>query len=246
MFKDHFSRASGSYARFRPQYPPALFRWLAEQAPGQDRAWDAATGSGQAALGLASEFREVIATDASAEQIRHARPHPAVRYEVAPAEYVPIENGSVDLVLVAQALHWFEFDAFFGEVRRVLRPGGLLAAVCYGLFRCEPRIDDLIDDFYTRVLGDFWPAERRHIDEGYRTVPFPFDEIQVPSIEMTARWTLDHVLGYLGTWSALNRFRDLNGEDPLKVLEPELRELWGEPLGFRAVAWPLSIRAGFV
>ncbi|KPK60998.1 MAG: SAM-dependent methyltransferase [Gammaproteobacteria bacterium SG8_31] len=244
MFKDHFSAAARSYARFRPEYPDGLFHWLAETASARERAWDAATGTGQAALGLANHFTEVIATDASAEQIRHARPHARIRYEVAPAEYVPIENNSIDLVLVAQALHWFEFDAFFGEVRRVCRAGGILAAVSYGLFRCEPSLDALIDNFYQQVLDGFWPMERRYIDEEYRTIPFPFEEIEAPRFEMRARWTLDHLLGYLGTWSAVSRAREASGVDPLRALEPDLRRLWGEPLEFRSVVWPLNIRAG--
>ena len=163
---------------------------------------------------------------------------------MAPAEYVPIENNSIDLVLVAQALHWFEFDAFFGEVRRVCRVGGILAAVSYGLFRCEPALDALIDNFYQQVLDGFWPMERRYIDEEYRTIPFPFEEIEAPRLEMKARWTLDHLLGYLGTWSAVNRAREASGADPLQALEPDLRRLWGEPLKFRPVVWPLNIRAG--
>jgi SAM-dependent methyltransferase len=244
MFQDHFSRSASGYARFRPEYPPELFQWLGQKAPTRNRAWDAATGTGQAAKGLASVFGEVIATDASAEQIRHARPCRGVRYHVAPSEHVPIENHTVDLTLAAQALHWFDFDAFFDEVRRVSRPGGVLAAVCYGLFRCEPELDRLIDHFYSGVLGDFWPAERRFIDEDYRTIAFPFDEIATPGFEMTARWSLDHLLGYLETWSAVARAREGTGEDPLASVESDLRNLWPEPLELRQIVWPLVVRAG--
>ena len=246
MFKDHFSTASRGYARYRPRYPEALFRWLAGLCPSRELVWDAATGTGQAALGLAAHFDQVIATDASGEQIRHARPHPRVRYEVAPSEYVPIENDTVDLVLVAQALHWFEFDAFYGEARRVAKAGAVLAAVSYGLFRIESSLDQAIDDFYGRVLRDFWPAERRHVDEGYRSVPFPFEEIEPPAFQTETRWTLDHLLGYLGTWSAVNRAREETGADPLAGIEPELRDLWGEPLEFRPVTWSLNLRVGRV
>ena len=246
MFQDHFSHSASGYARFRPEYPAELFQWLGQTAPARDRAWDAATGTGQAAKGLAPVFGEVIATDASAEQIRHARPCRGVRYHVAPSEHVPIENRTVDLTLAAQALHWFDFEAFFGEVRRVSRPGGVLAAVCYGLFRCEPELDRLIDDCYSGILGDFWPAERRFIDERYRTIALHFDEIATPRVEMTACWSLDHLLGYLGTWSAVARARERTGEDPLESLEPDLRHLWPEPLEFRRIVWPLVVRAGRV
>lgn len=244
MFKDHFSTTARSYARYRPQYPDSLFRWLAENSPRRDRAWDAATGTGQAAHGLAAHFSQVIATDASLEQIRHARPHPAVRYEVAPSEYVPIENDSIDLVTVAQALHWFDFDAFYGEVRRVARPGAVIAAISYGLARIEPGIDEIVDGFYRGPLDGFWPAERAHVEAGYRTVPFPFEEMDAPDFTMEARWTLDHLLGYLATWSAVTRARKQVGIDPLAGIEADLRRRWGEPLDYRRVIWPLSLRVG--
>jgi len=244
MFKDHFSASARGYARFRPEYPDSLFRWLAEISPSRDRAWDAATGTGQAALGLAPYFLEVIATDASLEQIRHARAHSVVRYEVAPSEYVPIENATVDLVTVAQAVHWFDFDAFYSEVRRVARPGAVLAAASYGLARIEPGIDGVIDELYRGPLDQFWPPERVYVDEGYRTIPFPFDEIEAPDFVMTARWTLDHLLGYLGTWSAVSRAREQTGVDLLSAIKPELARLWEEPLEFRQVSWPLSLRVG--
>jgi len=244
MFKDHFSASARGYARFRPEYPDSLFRWLAEISPSRDRAWDAATGTGQAALGLAPYFLEVIATDASLEQIRHARAHSVVRYEVAPSEYVPIENATVDLVTVAQAVHWFDFDAFYSEVRRVARPGAVLAAASYGLARIKPGIDDVIDELYRGPLDQFWPPERVYVDEGYRTIPFPFDEIEAPDFVMTARWTLDHLLGYLGTWSAVSRAREQTGVDLLSAIKPELARLWEEPLEFRQVSWPLSLRVG--
>jgi len=244
MFKDHFSASARGYARFRPEYPDSLFRWLAEISPSRDRAWDAATGTGQAALGLAPYFLEVIATDASLEQIRHARAHSVVRYEVAPSEYVPIENATVDLVTVAQAVHWFDFDAFYSEVRRVARAGAVLAAASYGLARIEPGIDGVIDELYRGPLDQFWPPERVYVDEGYRTIPFPFDEIEAPDFVMTARWTLDHLLGYLGTWSAVSRAREQTGVDLLSAIKPELARLWEEPLEFRQVSWPLSLRVG--
>lgn len=246
MFKDHFSVSARGYARFRPEYPDNLFHWLADVSPARDRAWDAATGTGQAALGLAPYFVEVVATDASFEQIRHARAHPVVRYEVAPSEYAPIENDSVDLVTVAQALHWFDFDAFYGEVRRVARGRAVIAAVSYGLARIEPGVDRIIDEFYRGPLDDFWPPERVHVESEYQSIPFPFDEIEAPEFFMSARWTLDHLLGYLATWSAVGRAREQGGHDPLAAIEPALRREWGEPLAYRQVNWPLSLRVGRV
>jgi SAM-dependent methyltransferase len=244
MFKDHFSTSARGYSRYRPQYPDEVFGWLGGLAPSRERAWDAATGTGQAAHGLAPYFEEVIATDASLDQIRHARAHPVIRFEVARSEYVPIENASVDLVTVAQALHWFEFDAFYTEVRRVARPGAVFAALSYGLFRIEETLDRIVDDLYHVALEGFWPAERRHVDDGYARIPFPFYEIPAPAFCIKARWTLDHLLGYLGTWSAVNRAREQAAFDPLAEAEPALRRAWGEPLTFREVTWPLVIRVG--
>lgn len=245
-FKDHFSSAACGYSRFRPEYPDSVFRWLAEISPGRERAWDAATGTGQAALGLAPYFGEVVATDASPEQIRHARAHPIVRYQVATSEEVPIDDDCVDLILVAQALHWFDFDAFFGEVRRVARPRGKLAAASYGLFRINDEIDREIDRLYEDILGDFWPAERRYVDEEYRTIPFPFEELATPRFEMEAHWEFRQLLGYLQTWSAVNRYRDKSGDDPVAAVAPALKCLWGESVGARRVRWPLALRVGRV
>lgn len=244
MFKDHFSASASGYARYRPVYPDDMFHWLAEVSPARDRAWDAATGTGQAALGLAPYFVEVIATDASLEQIRHARAHPVVRYQVAPSENAPIEDGSVDLVMIAQALHWFDFDAFYGEVRRVARDGAVIAAISYGLARIEPGIDRIIDEFYRGPLEAFWPPERAHVESAYRSIPFPFDEIEAPEFFMSVRWNLDHLLGYLATWSAVGRAREHTGCDPLATVEPAIRREWGDPLIYRQVSWPLSLRVG--
>jgi SAM-dependent methyltransferase len=246
MFKDHFSTSARGYSRFRPRYPEAVFGWLADLAPSRGRAWDAATGTGQAAHGLAPYFEEVIATDASLDQIRHARAHPVIRFEVARSEYVPIENGSIDLVVVAQALHWFEFDAFYSEVRRVTRPGGIVAALSYGLFRIDTELDRVIDDLYHGALGEYWPAERSHVDDQYARIPFPFRELPSPDFAMEARWTLEHLLGYLGTWSAVTRAREKAGKDPLVGAEAALRRAWGEPLEYRDVTWPLAVRVGCV
>jgi SAM-dependent methyltransferase len=203
VFQDHFSGHADRYGAFRPTYPVALFEYLASLAPARDLAWDCATGNGQAALALSPFFGRVVATDASPQQVAQARPHDRIDYLVAPAERTPLPESSIDLITVAQALHWFALPAFYSEVLRVARPGGILAAWCYELNEITPEVDQVIGRLYSDILGGDWPPERRLVEEGYRTIPFPFDEVAPPQFSMGARWDLPRLLGYLGTWSAV-------------------------------------------
>jgi SAM-dependent methyltransferase len=244
-FPDHFSGVAGAYAEFRPRYPEALFDWLAALAPGRALAWDCATGSGQAAVVLAPRFERVIATDASADQIAAATPHPRVEYRVAPAEASGLADGSVDLITVAQALHWFDRLAFYAEAARVLRPDGALAAWTYGHpYIDDPGPDTVFQKFYSETVGPFWPPERALVDMAYRTIEFPFPEVEPPLFEMETRWPLAALLGYMGTWSATTRFRAARGFDPVPALAEHLASTWGNPEEPRRIRWPLAIRAG--
>jgi SAM-dependent methyltransferase len=243
QFKDHFSEQTKEYAAYRPTYPEALFSCLDELCREHDSAWDCATGNGQAARGLAPFFTRVEATDASAGQIETAEAEEKIHFRVAPAEQSGLADQSQDLITVAQALHWFDLAAFYREVMRVLKPGGVLAVWTYNLLRVEPEIDQLLDDFYFKTLGPYWPEERRHVETGYIDLPFPFDAITTPPFAMTADWTLGQLMGYLGTWSALKQFIKAEGDNPLPSLAEELQCHWpdGESL---AVAWPLMLRVG--
>jgi len=243
-FRDHFSGAAPQYAAFRPLYPLSLFQALAEGVPLRRRAWDCATGNGQAAVGLARHFDHVIATDASAEQLALALFHARVTYARACAERSPLRGHCVDLVTVAQALHWFDRPAFFAEARRVLSPGGLLAVWSYGLPEIEPALDRLLGAFYHDVVGPYWPAERRMVENGYRSIQFPFEEVLIVSPPMEAVWSLEDLSGYLGTWSATLRYRAALGRDPIPELLDAMRPAWGQDDRRRAVRWPLSVRAG--
>ncbi|MBW8458077.1 MAG: class I SAM-dependent methyltransferase [Thiobacillus sp.] len=245
-FKDHFSSASDRYAAYRPDYPAALFAWLAGLCVDHDLAWDCATGSGQAALGLAPHFRRVVATDASAEQIRHAAPHPLIDYRVAPAEASGLADHSVDLVTVAQAAHWFDLPRFYAEAARVLKPGGAIAVWGYGRMLLPGEMDALFQRFYAETIGPYWPPERARIDDAYRSLDFPFAEIQPPAFAIEVEWTLPRLLDYLSTWSAVKRYQAARGRDPLPALLAELRSLWGDPETARALQWPLFLRAGRV
>jgi SAM-dependent methyltransferase len=244
-FKDHFSGHAGEYAAYRPSYPDDLFEWLALQTPTHDLAWDVGTGSGQAALGVARHFQIVIASDAAEAQVRAATPHARVTYKVMPAERTDIANGSVDLVAVGQAIHWFDFERFYDEVRRVLKPDGVIAAWTYGRNRITPAVDAIVQRYYSETVGRYWPPGRKFVESQYRTVPFPFHEIKAPSFRMQQHWRLDDMLGYLGTWSATKRYAQAHGKNPIDLVREALTRAWGED-DVRVVEWAFHIRVGRV
>ena len=241
-FKDHFSAQAGAYEKHRPRYPRELFAWLAASSPGRDLAVDVATGNGQAAIALAEFFDRVIGIDASAAQLKAAQANPRVRYVCEAAERISLPDASADLIVAAQAAHWFDWAAFAVEARRVLRPGGLLAIWTYGIFVTQPEIERLVEDFSRDVVGPYWPRERHHVDEGYRDLQLPFPECAVPRFEMQTDWDVESALGFISTWSAVQRYRKRFGRDPVALLAPLLTGAWGA--GRRILNWPLSIRAG--
>lgn len=243
-FEDHFSPFARDYAEHRPSYPPALFAYLASVAPGRDLVWDCGTGNGQAALELVRYFHHVYATDASAEQIGRAHPHERVEYRVESAEEVSLADECVDLVTVAVAAHWFDLDAFYGEVRRVLRPDGVIAAWTYHLPVIELAVDDIIGHLYANVLGGCWSEKFRHVHSRYAELPFPFEEFAAPSFEITAYWDLGALVGFIETWSAVQRFRERHGSHPLKDVWRDLAAAWGDPATKRPIRWPLYMRIG--
>jgi SAM-dependent methyltransferase len=242
-FSDHFSGHASQYATFRPTYPDELVDELARLAPARERAWDAATGNGQAALLLASRFSAVIATDASAQQLAHARAHPRVRYVRARSEDPALATASIDLVAVAQSLHWFDRPRFFDVTKRVLRPGGIVAAWCYTLARVDAAIDPIVDDFYERRVGRYWPPERVHVERLYRDFDFPFEELALAEPRMRAEFTRAQFLGYVATWSAVQRARQQEGVDPLEEFVRALAPIWPADER-RVVRWPVGLRVG--
>lgn len=243
-FKDHFSGHSDDYKAYRPAYPPELFAHLASLVSPDALVWDCGTGNGQAAVPLAECFARVFATDASAQQIRQAEPHPRVEYAVAPAEHCPLQDHSASLVTVAQALHWFDLGGFYKEVRRVGKTGGILAAWTYHLMSVNAAIDPILNRLENEFVGPYWPPERALVDAGYRTIPFPFEDMATPQFEMRADWDLNRVMGYINTWSSTKAFVRVNQFNPLEVLEPEFLEAWGNPSTTRTVRWQFFIRAG--
>lgn len=244
-FKDHFSRLAASYASFRPRYPAALFDYLAQTCRRREFAWDCACGSGQATLDLAQRFANVVATDASAAQLAAAPPHANVRYRVASAAQSGLESACVDIVTVAQALHWFDLEPFYAEVNRVLRPAGVLAVWTYGVVHMAgERIDRLMQEYYWNTLKTYWPAERQLVESGYRTLPFVFAELDPPHFEMHENWSLPELIGYVRSWSATGRYLEANAVDPAVALEESLAGIWGTPDERRQISWPLSLRIG--
>jgi ubiquinone/menaquinone biosynthesis C-methylase UbiE len=244
-FHDHFSGVANRYADFRPHYPAELFDYLATLVPRHSVVWDCACGNGQASRDLAARFDQVIATDASQEQIASAAPRPGIEYRVAPAEESGLSDHSVALVTVAQALHWFDFDRFHAEVKRVLVPNGVLAVWAYGIIVVEGEaVDRIAHEFYAETVGPYWPPERVLVENGYRTIPFPYTEITPPAFRMETHWTLEQLLGYFSTWSATNRYIKATGQNPLELLAASLQASWGDPALPRRIEWPLSLRIG--
>ena len=244
QFKDHFSGHAVEYAKFRPHYPEELFEYLASISPRHELAWDCATGNGQAAVGLAGYFERVIATDASAQQIERAEPNNRISYRVASAEASRIESASVDLILVAQALHWFDLGAFFTEAKRVLKEDGVLAISSYNVLQISPQIDAIIWKFYRETTGPFWPPERELVETDYRNIKFPFAELPPIRFEMRERWNLHQLAGYLRTWSATQKFIAARGFDPVDSVVKELGTVWKNPEEMREIKWPLHLRVG--
>lgn len=243
MMKDNFSSVSSKYAQFRPVYPAEVFQYLYTLTDQKDVAWDCGTGNGQVAYDLAKTFRYVCATDISRSQIDHAIAATNIFYSVQPAEKTDFEDKKFNLITVAQAIHWFDFDRFYAEVNRTAKEGGLLCVLGYGRIQISTIIDNIINDFYTRSLGKYWDKERKYIDENYETIPFPFEEIKTPKFQIDLEWTLEHLLGYLDTWSAVTHFKKMNGTNPLEVLKTELEKHWQDGV-VMPVSFPMLLRVG--
>jgi SAM-dependent methyltransferase len=243
-FKDHFSAHARGYSSYRPHYTAEMTDYFASLAPADAIVWDAGTGNGQLAVALAERFRKVIATDASADQIKNAAAHPNVEYRVEPSEATSLGSGSVGLITVAQAAHWFDLPRFYAEAKRVARPGSAIVLLGYELMTIDPQIDEIILWFYKPVVGEYWPPERKHLETGYRELPFPFEAIAARPLELTHEWTRNQLEGYLGTWSAVTRYRADRGADPVPLAMAKIAPLWPDPEERRPIRWPLILKAG--
>jgi SAM-dependent methyltransferase len=243
-FKDHFSSRSSDYAAYRPTYPASLVDYLAGLCRDTDLALDVGCGSGQLSVLLAERFNQVIATDASEQQVANAEPHPKVEYRVAPAERSGLAERSVDLITAAQAAHWFDLPRFYTEARRVGKPGGALALITYGVLETDPEIGPVVRHFYKDMVGPYWPPERRHVEDGYRTFDFPFEEITAPDLAIEVSWDAATFIGYTDTWSAVRGAEKALGCGPVEEAQRDIVTAWGNPSRRREIRFPLSFRIG--
>lgn len=241
---DLFSEKSDLYAQARPQYPQALFDFLSSCTVHHDCVWDCATGSGQAATDLAKIFSQVQATDMSEQQIANAILNNKVQYSVQSAEQTHFTNASFDLVTVAQALHWFDFEKFWPEVLRVLKPGGVFAAWGYDWFQISPAIDAAIDQYIMQVIKPYWAKQNQLVWNGYRDIDFPFEKITVPKIEMNQQWNLPQLLTYMHTWSATRQCMKEQGEKFFEEAAQKIQNVWGEPLSIKTIKMNFHLYAG--
>lgn len=246
MSTDLFSKQANLYARFRPQYPEQIYKFLLTHCPATELAWDCATGNGQAAVDLSKFFKKMIATDLSDQQIRSAIRADNVDYRVLRAEEtLAVENHSMDLITVAQALHWFDLDKFYKEVKRLLKPGGVFATWAYAFHApVQSDIDDYLNNFYFKTLWPFWKNNNKLIWNDYRDLDFPFSEITAPKIDLKVNWSLDDLMGYFKTWSSTQLFIEKHQADPTLELHEKILPFWGESSDVKSLKWNLVFRVG--
>ncbi|MCP9200311.1 class I SAM-dependent methyltransferase [Gramella sp. GC03-9] len=241
--KDNFSENSEDYLKFRPTYPEEVFQFIISKLKHTERAWDVGTGNGQVSRSLSKYFESIEATDISSHQLKHAFRSPGIQYSVQPAEKTNFKDDSFDLIISAQAVHWFRFDEFFAEANRCLKPGGLIVIMGYGLVRSDDRINRIIDHFYTEIIGKYWDEERKYLDNSYQSIPFPFTELQTPGFTKEYEWSIEHFLGYLRTWSSVKHYRNIHHSDPVKRIEKELRAEFGDR---HKITFPIFLRMGSI
>jgi SAM-dependent methyltransferase len=244
QFKDNFSKQSGIYLKYRPTYPAELFQYLSSLTQDHNLAWDCGTGNGQSAISLTQYYKAVYATDPSEQQIKNALPNSKITYKVEKAEQPGLEDNTVDLITIAQAIHWFDFDKFYTEVKRVLKKEGIIAAWAYGLPGISPEIDPVLKHFHDEIIGEFWQNENRLIDKEYSTIPFPFKQLSPPHFKICKSLSLNDLLGLVSSWSAVQRFIDQNSYNPVEELEGQLLKLWGNRDHNKEVTWNLILKIG--
>ena len=242
---EYFNVRSNDYKKYRPVYPKGLFDFLADTAPANDLAWDCGCGTGQATAALSDYFDKVIGTDVSKGQIKNAIKKPNIIYKVTSEKNSELKNKSVDLVTCAQSLHWLDLNKFYKEVKRVLKPDGIIAVWTYNLFRINKEIDGLIDKLYFDIIYSYWPEQRKHVETGYKELEFPFTKMSTPQFSMEAEWSLDQLIGYLNTWTGVQNYIEFEAFNPLEFIEKELQTIWKKNKSKKKkIVWPLTLKVG--
>jgi SAM-dependent methyltransferase len=242
--KDNFSKQSALYAQFRPSYPKALFDFILSLVTEKNIAWDCGTGNGQVAVELAKYFAKVYATDISENQLKNAVQKENIIYKKESAEKTTFPANEFDLITVAQAIHWFDFDAFYKEVNRTLKAGGILAVIGYNIIKTDTETDKIINNFYWNITGPYWDKERKYIDEEYKTIPFPYKDLQTPEFTSEYEWELPHLTGFLNSWSAVQHYKDKNNnQNPVDLIINDLKKIWPEGIK-KKVSFPILLRIG--
>lgn len=241
--KDYFSDNSKGYSQFRPSYPDEMIRLIISHSKNNENALDVATGNGQVAVKLADYFKKVYATDISENQLKQAPQVSTIEYRKMSAEHTDFANRKFDLITVAQAIHWFDFDVFYKEIYRILKPDGLFAVLGYGFFSSNSDSDKILAHLYEGIVGPYWYPERRYLKEGYQTIPFPLEEIENKKFIQSYTWTFEQLIGYLETWSATANYKKANNnENPIALVYEELKMSWEK--GNKKVAFPMFLRIG--
>lgn len=240
--KDNFSNQASQYSKFRPHYPQELIDHVVAFVKNKDTALDVATGNGQVAIALSKYFHTVYATDISENQLLHAPKIINVVYKNQSAEATDFHDRQFDLITVAQAVHWFDFNKFYAEVYRILKPKGVIAILGYGLFSTNPHSDKILLDFYRNIVGPFWDAERKYLDEDYKTIPFPFEELETESFSNEFTWSFNQLIGYLETWSAVEHYKAHHNQNPIDLIREELEASWES--NDKKVTFPMLLRVG--
>lgn len=243
--KDNFSIQANQYAKFRPAYPPELYSFLIQNINCKNTAWDCATGNGQVAAELAKYYKKVYATDISEKQISNAPPIKNIIYKIEPAEKTFFPDNFFDLITVAQAIHWFNFEVFYKEVYRTIKNNGLFAAISYSLCKSNDETDKVLLHFYKNITGPYWDPERKYIDEKYQTIPFPFVEIETPEFNHEVQWTIEQFTGFLQTWSAVQHYKKQNNIDPVTLIYEDIKKSWGN-YPQKKFLFPVFMRASII
>ena len=240
--KDNFSKQASAYSKFRPQYSDEIIAYIISFVGNKSKALDVATGNGQVAYKLAEAFKMVYGIDISQNQLDNAYVADNIIYKTASAENTFFEDQEFDLITVAQAVHWFNFDLFYKEVYRILKPNGVIAVLGYGLLSTNSNTDIILRDFYYNIVGPYWDAERKYLDENYQTIPFPFEEQALEKFENQFKWSFEELIGYLETWSSVQHYIKKNNKNPLDLIRDMLKVSWEK--NNKKVTFPMLLRIG--